>query len=298
MRHPRSLDSAGPTTDQCVTDDLLLPAIYCRHCGRSGWAVALAPVGWDLDVTDERIRARKMSGDGKVQPLIYAPAEGESVLARAEADEDPTEADDELMWLSTSARSLRVGAPDPDDDDLREGRLLPVLTHRGDDAERQKRSRDDWCPSCQRADGIRFLGSAIATMLSVSLSTLFGTHGPRPREKKALVFTDSVQDAAHRAGFVQSRSHALTLRSVLRDAMDDQDIALDQLVERVLDAADSPHRRYRLLPPDLADRDDFADFWQADARSRPGPGPEFGGGYCSTSRSSWDCSRASAERWR
>ena len=31
-------------------------------------------------------------------------------------------------------------------------------------------------------------------------------------EKKALVFTDSVQDAAHRAGFIQSRSHALTLR--------------------------------------------------------------------------------------
>lgn len=233
-----------------ATDELVLPAIYCRHCGRSGWAVALAPVGWDLDLADDKIRGRKASGDGKVQPLVYAPAEGEVVRAGGAVDG--------LMWFSSSSRNLSVTLPD-DDPNLLEGRVLPVLTHVGDD--RDKRSREDWCPSCQRADGVRFLGSAIATMLSVSLSTLFGTPGLDSKEKKALVFTDSVQDAAHRAGFVQSRSHALTLRSLLRDAIGDEGVALDVLVERVLAAADDPHRRYRLLPPDLADREDFAGYW-------------------------------------
>ena len=48
---------------------------------------------------------------------------------------------------------------------------------------------------------------------------MFGTPELDSREKSALVFTDSVQDAAHRAGFIQSRSHALTLRTLVRQAL-------------------------------------------------------------------------------
>src|SRR5690606_12569905 len=103
-----------------------------------------------------------------------------------------------------------------------------------------------------------------ATLLSVSLSSLFGTAGLDPAEKKALVFTDSVQDAAHRAGFVQSRSHALTLRAVLRHAVGDEPVDLDTLVDRVIaEAGDDAKKRYRLLPPGLADREKFAPFWKA-----------------------------------
>ena len=136
-----------------------------------------------------------------------------------------------------------------------------MLTQAGPDADDD--ARDDICPCCQQKDGIRFLGSAIATLLSVTLSTLFGAEDLDAREKKALVFTDSVQDAAHRAGFVQSRSHALTLRSVLRHAVGRQPVTLDALVDQAIaDAGDDPFRRYRLVPPDLADRDEFAPFWQ------------------------------------
>lgn len=92
-----------------------------------------------------------------------------------------------------------------------------MLTNVGDTAD--ELSRKDTCPSCGQEDGIRFLGSAIATLLSVSLSTLFGAPKLASEEKKALVFTDSVQDAAHRAGFVQARSHTLTMRSVLHEAV-------------------------------------------------------------------------------
>ena len=77
------------------------------------------------------------------------------------------------------------------------------------------------CPACGAADGIRFLGSAVATQLSVTLSNLFGDKRLDAAEKKALMFTDSVQDAAHRAGFVQARSHSLSLRTALRGALGD-----------------------------------------------------------------------------
>lgn len=229
------------------------PALYCRHCGRSGWGVTLAPTGSDLDTNDTNIRGRHLVGDDRFRALIFAPSEGEAF---------DTAAEDELVnlrWLDVFGRRLHSTNP-TDEAAVRAGQILPILTHVGDDA--GKESRDDTCPSCQQRDGIRFLGSAIATMLSVALSILFGSDGLDGSEKKALVFTDSVQDAAHRAGFVQSRSHSLTLRAVMREALSDQPASLDALVDRMLaQAGDDPHRRYRLLPSDFADREEFTPFF-------------------------------------
>ncbi|MFL0239797.1 DEAD/DEAH box helicase [Mycobacterium sp. SMC-17] len=223
------------------------PAIYCRHCHRSGWGVILAPTGWELDSSDDAIRTKHMKGDERFRPLIYAPADGDR---EPEAGEDSN-----LMWFDVDARQL-VSACGGGEESV----VLPVLTHKGDNA--GDLSKKDTCPSCLRAEGIRFLGSAIATMLSVSLSGLFGTPGLDPREKKALVFTDSVQDAAHRAGFVQARSHALTLRSLVRQAIGDDDIDLAKLAARVVDlAGDDQSKRYRVLPPELAAREKFEKFW-------------------------------------
>ncbi|ADB76319.1 DEAD/DEAH box helicase [Geodermatophilus obscurus] len=231
-----------------------LPALFCRHCGRSGWGVILAPTGSDLDTNDETIRSRRFRRDDRFRPLIHAPAEGDRATAR---DADPVEG---LMWFAVRERRLLAALPD-DEREIRSGGVLPVLTHQGVDA--GELSLDDTCPACQHKDGIRFLGSAIATLLSVTLSTLFGAEGLDEAEKKALVFTDSVQDAAHRAGFVQSRSYSLTLRSVLREAVGEQPVSLDGLVEQViLDAGDNPHRRYRVVPPAVVDREEFAPFWQ------------------------------------
>lgn len=247
--------------DGTLDDDNVatLPAIYCRHCGRSGWGVHLAPVGEDLDQSDPGgIRKSKALGSERFRPLIFAPVEGDQVREGVEIDG--------FRWLWATARKLSATEPD-DEIEIREGRVVPVLTHVADDA--GTLAKDDSCPSCLRKDGIRFLGSAIATMLSVSMSTLFGTRGLDNQEKKALVFTDSVQDAAHRAGFVQARSHSLTLRSVIRDAIGSSEATLDQVVDRMIDlAGDDPHRRYRLLPPDFADHERFAEFWQADTLAK------------------------------
>ena len=100
----------------------------------------------------------------------------------------------------------------------------------------------------------------------MTLSTLFGTEGLDAAEKKALVFTDSVQDAAHRAGFVESRSHVLTQRSVLRAAVGDSPIALDALVEEAIrQAGDDRFQRFRLVPPELAEREEFSPFWKVES---------------------------------
>lgn len=242
------------------------PAVYCRHCGRSGWGVGLAAVGANLDSDDTAIRRNHAAGEGRFRALLYAPLEAEHAATAAAGTAGTARTagegtDDGLRWFSVRQRVLLPSAPAEDDPDYRDGWVLPVLTQAGPDADDD--SRDDTCPSCQQKDGIRFLGSAIATLLSVTLSTLFGDEDLDSQEKKALVFSDSVQDAAHRAGFVESRSHALTLRSVLRHAVGQHPLALDSLVEQAIaDAGDDPFYRYRLIPPDFAERDEFAPFWR------------------------------------
>ncbi len=251
----------GDDGSQAVSDDPyggvlrpLFPAIYCRHCGRSGWGVELAATGTTLTPEDGAIRRRHAMKEGRFRALLYAPLED----AHEGPADDPVEG---LRWFSVKQRELLAGRPDDDDRDVREGWVLPVLTQVGHNADVD--SKADTCPSCQQRDAIRFLGSAIATLLSVGLSTLFGAESLDPAEKKALVFTDSVQDAAHRAGFVESRSHVLTFRAVLRAAVADRPKSLDAVVdEAIRQAADDPFRRFRLLPPELTGRTQFADFWR------------------------------------
>ena len=215
----------------------------------------------DLHPDDTNIRRRHAAKEGRFRPLISAPTEEELALASGEAA-----AHDGLIWFAPLDRQLESTMPDPDDDRRRAGLVLPVLTHVG--AEADDLSRHDTCPSCLQPDGIRFLGSAIATLLSVTLSTVFGSPHLDAAEKKSLVFTDSVQDAAHRAGFIEARSHTLTFRAMLRDALDDEPCTLDELVQRVVTrAGDDVFRRYRMVPPDLVGRDDFDDWWRPERRS-------------------------------
>ncbi|MBI9114980.1 DEAD/DEAH box helicase [Sanguibacter suaedae] len=236
------------------------PALYCRHCGRSGWGVELAPVGHDLHTDDTSIRRNHASRKGRFRALLFAPGEADHSLFN-EAGPDPETTN--LAWLHVRQRTFLTAPPADDDPDLLDGWILPVLTQVGPDAD--DLSMKDHCPSCQQRDGIRFLGSAIATLLSVTLSTLFGDAQLDAAEKKALVFTDSVQDAAHRAGFVEARSHTLTMRAVLRAAVGDMPRSVDEIVDEAMrQAGDDPFRRYRMLHPDLVDTTGFKTFWTAD----------------------------------
>lgn len=240
------------------SDVMHLPAVFCRHCGRSGWGARLAPTGHTLDVTDESIRADHAAGASRFRALISAPSE--ALLAATRPD---TEIEG-LRWFRIDDREISDTSPDSDSTEQLEGKVLPVLTLTGDSAEED--SKNDMCPACGVADGIRFLGSAVATQLSVTLSNLFGDSRLDADEKKALMFTDSVQDAAHRAGFVQARSHTLSLRSTLRSAIGDSTITLPELCEAVVTrAGNDPARRYHLLAPDIVDHDEFTPFWKPDA---------------------------------
>jgi hypothetical protein len=78
-------------------------------------------------------------------------------------------------------------------------------------------AKEDWCPACGERNAIRFIGTGAAAIAAAAITQLF-TGGELDRELgegKTLMFSDSVQDAAHRAGFVANRSFTFSLRALL-----------------------------------------------------------------------------------
>lgn len=172
-----------------------LPAVYCRSCGASGWA-ALARTGADtLDGEETHVwrSAFQTSSRESIRFLMLGPQDG------------PADGADYLLLDGDGPRLL----PRKDDDPRTERTVVVHKPLTGCEAAAQT------CPACGMRDSVRYVGTSATTLLSVALSQAFGsTHLPEA-EKKTLVFTDSVQDAAHRAAFIESRAFRFNLRSVL-----------------------------------------------------------------------------------
>jgi DEAD/DEAH box helicase domain-containing protein len=89
------------------------------------------------------------------------------------------------------------------------------------------------CPFCQSENGISVLGSRAASLIGVLSQQLFGSNFNA--DKQLITFSDSVQDAAHRAGFLTARTYPLMIRSLIAHAVAEKnaDMSLAALVERV-----------------------------------------------------------------
>lgn len=210
-----------------------LPSVFCRHCGRSGWAARAS----------DKPRLPGCVGDRLTQsaPLAYQASVEHSELFRAMIHASPLEAD--VAWLDPDSGQLF-----PTDNDGDGAARSPVLVM--GEATGAKAQR---CPSCHNDDAIRFLGSAVTSLASVTVSQLFGSHMVRDNERKLIAFADSVQDAAHRAGFFTGRAHRFNLRSLVAGAAAraGAPLSVDELTDSVLADAPDPATRFQILPPDM-----------------------------------------------
>lgn len=243
----------GPQDD---TDDSgWLPACYCRVCGRSGWMISKLPGDVGYETSPAKIRTGSLKNPELQLPLLDATDDAVGRDAGA---------DSAVYWLDLSRPDLLLQRPD--EEALETGDIIPVLSYAGDN--REERAKKETCPSCGTQDSIRYLGSSVATLLSVALSNLFGEPDLDDADKKTLVFTDSVQDAAHRAGFIQSRARAFALRTRIRDTVYAEPVTLRRMADRIItDAGDNLRSRYELIPPHMAEWDAFKPFWEPKADS-------------------------------
>ena len=78
---------------------------------------------------------------------------------------------------------------------------------------------DDTCPSCGERNRLILLGARNATLGAQVIEHIWAS--PFNDDKKLIAFSDSVQDAAHRAGFFNARTYTRSIRTALAKAVDE-----------------------------------------------------------------------------
>lgn len=174
-----------------------LPPWYCRECNSSGW-LGVKLENKDHFSTDINEVYNKFFDHHK---NLYF------ILPEAELNEE----------------DLEVSGYKPDD--FLRGKLNPTtlkfvnVTEEGMGFQAFRKLRENRsehiCPCCNSTNTVAIIGTKIPTLSSIAVSQTLATDLDLAEEKnrKILAFTNSVQDAAHQAGFVEARNYRFTFRS-------------------------------------------------------------------------------------
>jgi len=201
--------------DQDLTESqrrAALPLLHCRECGMTAW-------GGLMKDADNRVHANLnafyrayFQNRPNVRFLIPDDAAGEEFqryLCRDCLFIDYAEALRPCPNCSApAARLIPVRVPDTviEKTDAR-GNLRRIGSHA--------------CPDCQGENTVAILGSRAASLTSVMVSQLFTSpyYDQEQGQRKLLAFSDSVQDASHRAGYLGARTFTFTFRAALQQAV-------------------------------------------------------------------------------
>ncbi|MGV3485068.1 MAG: DEAD/DEAH box helicase, partial [Planctomycetaceae bacterium] len=265
-----------------------LPAFHCNHCGESGW-IAVRDVSSQSDIGAGGVAGHKLISDpatiyrayfgfkGNRSPhlVIVSPCQSEAVVeARTGPLLQPTPAPRQLEFAETSyylcpkELVLRLGdGPCPLSGDTMRFRVLVNEATETDPVKNLTKGKQG-CPRCGEEEPVFFIGSQAATLSSVAIDELFGS--TLNNDPKLLAFTDSVQDASHRAGFFTSRTYSFTFRTALQHLIDayrdfegepcEHGLRLSDAGRQLLDFWTHPRAGWKggiaeamavLMPPDL-----------------------------------------------
>ncbi len=241
-----------------------LPLAWCRDCGAFGLASYLRQGRLQLqtDVREigeawlERSEHCRFLSLGSVQP-----GETQSYLCPAC-----------LILTHNEACRCQPGIP---------LKGLPVRVSR-DHSQATQGERPRFlarCPECEASRQLSLLGSRAPSLLSVVLSNYYSD--PYNSDRRMLAFTDSVQDASHRAGFFAGRTYRFNLRRAIQVFLEStkDDVPMMEAAGRVIEHwhrnAGEPERLgiprlvAALVPPDLRHLDSYQAFLESRSETIP-----------------------------
>lgn len=251
-----------------------LPAVHCTECGEVAWVGLRDP---DMDSVIGQHGVHGMQLKDEMRSIYDAwgfenrPSPQLVLLSPWHAGDDPVsdsgqrELDATRWFLAPGSLVLRQG---PGTCPLTDEPTFAVkLVHEAKSLDNGARVGLVKCPHCHEADSLMFIGSRAATISSVAIDEVFGS--VLNNDPKLLAFTDSVQDASHRAGFFSARTYNFTLRTALQHVIDEAGEAglrLPQVGQRLIDywGAKEPGRPgsvkgalETLIPTDLREYDEY-----------------------------------------
>ena len=188
------------------TDDdrVALPMYFCRDCGASGWISRRL-------ATDDRY-----CSDIRTVNLAFANKEKEVVLLNTEMKRHEVVDDytgDNALNVTHYVRMKDLTEASQSDSDTIRLRVCSKQTSNRNGNQKFART----CPECNGGDTICQIGGRTSTLSSVAISQVLSSDfdNADAKERKILVFTNSVQDAAYQAGFYEAR----TFRFLFRQSM-------------------------------------------------------------------------------
>lgn len=221
-----------------------LPVVHCRECGAMGW-LGIRHQNEQQFRPDLRAIYERFFNARPTFSFAFPERGGAAIEA-------------EGTRHAFCGHDLYLSAPDAEACEAcgREDRLVAVYVPNNRTTTKSNRQvGTSHCPYCSGTSSLTILGSRAASLASVLISQLFASS--HNDDKKLLTFSDSVQDAAHRAGFFEARTYRFNLRSAIQQFVEahDEPISLDTLPEKLtayyLDAMGE--RRYvsTFIAPDM-----------------------------------------------
>lgn len=197
-----------------------LPVVNCRECGETGWA-SIDDNG-SVELRDIRAFYNLFfDGDSKVRIMFPYKKEEKTIPAPYNLKLCPEcmeiSFDDGGNLCSNGHETIPVWVPDIKTQGRSHAKSYP-------------------CPCCGSKSNLSIIGLRSATAISAGISELYASKFND--DKKLLAFTDNVQDAAHHAGFYNSRTWKFGLRSAViqyLNQIDKDNITLIELADEVVD---------------------------------------------------------------
>lgn len=213
------------------TEGVYLPLIQCRQCRTTGWLTRLVETNKKVLAPLDEIY-NTWFNEQPSAARIYAA----SAIGRSPVKGYPSYCCTNCGTLDMSSAECRAcGGKD----------LLKVFvtsqTKSYSRNETQYTKHDDTCPACGDSHSLILLGARNATLgsqvVESTWSSVFND------DKKLIAFSDSVQDAAHRAGFFGARTYLNNIRTAVSKTVDEihrPGIKWSEFNEEVVRSFDNP----------------------------------------------------------
>ena len=206
--------------------DIYLPTVQCNECHTTAWLTTVEQGESHIEQDLRKIYTRFFSSDKQVRVLLplksaeyRPPAKG--IVKFLCSDCGHLQTSDDVCQSCQEKELVTVFEPDLNKSVRRGG--IPTF-------ESQR-----MCPVCQASSSLILFGARAASLSSVAIHQMFANK--TNDDKKLIAFSDSVQDAAHRAGFFAARTWQNNIRMALAKAVNyycvnqNQDISLAKLFE-------------------------------------------------------------------
>jgi DEAD/DEAH box helicase domain-containing protein len=255
--------------DEDVVGEHYAAQVYCRECGVDGLSALVQPARSQLKVNSRQVGDAWVSRRPELRFV--------RLHDRGELDGEPAP----QQYLCPHCLDVA-----PDKLSCQHGHAvatIPAAVFESTSSESRRYKGD--CPKCGSDETLTFLASRVATLSSVAISKIF--HSPYHRTvreaPKLLAFTDSVQDASHRASFFANRTFRFNLRTAIQATLSAHggELAFESLGDALLTLWSSdarlsePRAIATFLPPDLREHEAYMAYRDAVAEGRTPSDAEY-----------------------